>query len=892
MKLKLQIDYHTDWGQTVYVCGSVPALGNWDKGKAAEMKDISPSIWELEIEAGDATDIEYQYLVKGQNNIIAHEWGSPHWLRTETDKHFDIQDVWRDVPQQKFLYTSCFSESFFTHGDNAKVKYYKKTILMNVTCVNVKKNQKLVLCGASKILGDWQPEEALPLTQVRYGSWQVAINASQIKTTLEYKLAICDNSTKEIVHWEEGTNRVLSPLSPSTAKDDPVKVESIAYRYGWMNWKAAGVSIPVFSLRSNDSFGIGEFSDLRKMVDWAVATGQKIIQVLPVNDTTITYTWIDSYPYNAISIYALHPIYLGLKAYPLKDESLYKEYEREAGELNALENVDYDRVLALKWRYIKDLFNQSGANILKSKDYQIFYKQNEEWLFPYACFSYLRDKYKTANFRKWKTNSAFDKKKLIKLSETDKDAKTHIELLCFTQYLMHRQLVDVKEYAHQNEVILKGDIPIGISRDSVEAWVEPHLFNLDVQTGAPPDDFSFFGQNWGFPTYNWEEMAKDGYRWWLKRFRKMADYFDAYRIDHILGFFRIWEIPLSSVQGLLGYFSPALPFTADEIRSYGLWFDEDRMLKHYIHENFLGNIFGSYVPEVIEKYLRPTGWQRFELKEEFDTQAKIKAYFTGNDDDKSNYIRDGLYSLCNEVLFVRDKREPYKFHPRITAQYNYSYKDLDDGAKDAFNRLYNEFFYRRHSQYWRDQAMTKLPMLISSTSMLVCGEDLGMIPESVPSVMNELQILSLEIERMPKEREVLFNGLHHLPYLSVCTTSTHDMSPLRLWWKEDRQVTQQYYNQVLWKQGAAPEECTSDLCAQIVGNHLYSPAMLAILPLQDWLSIDDKLKRPVAGDERINIPAISQHYWRYRMHLTLEELLEATDFNRRVKSMVGSSGRE
>ena len=892
MRLKLQIDYHTEWGQTVYVCGSVPALGNWEKDKAAEMKNISPSTWELEIEAGDATDIEYQYLVKDQSNIIAHEWGSPHWLRTETDKRFDVQDVWRGVPQQKFLYTSCFSESFFAHGDNAKVKYYKKTILINVTCVNVKKNQKLILCGASKALGDWNPEDALSLTQVRFGSWQVAINAPQIKTTLEYKLAIYDNSTKKIVHWEEGFNRVLSPLPSSPAKEGLVKVESIAYCYGWMNWKAAGVSIPVFSLRSNDSFGIGEFSDLRKMIDWAVATGQKIIQVLPINDTTITYTWIDSYPYNAISIYALHPIYLGLKAYPLKDENLYKEYEREAGELNVLENVDYDRVLALKWRYIKDLFTQSGTNTLKSKDYLAFYEQNEEWLFPYACFSYLRDKYETANFRNWKTNSAFDKKKLIKLAETDKDAKHHIELSCFTQYLLHKQLVDVKEYAHQNEVVLKGDIPIGISRDSVEAWVEPHLFNLDVQTGAPPDDFSFFGQNWGFPTYNWEEMAKDGYRWWLKRFRKMADYFDAYRIDHILGFFRIWEIPLSSVQGLLGYFSPALPLTADEIRSYGLWFDEDRMLKHYIHENFLGNIFGSYVPEVIEKYIRSTGWQRFELKEEFDTQAKIKAHFAGRDDEKSGFIRDGLYSLCNEVLFVRDKREPNKFHPRITAQYNYSYRDLDDGAKDAFNRLYNEFFYRRHSQYWRDQAMTKLPTLISSTSMLVCGEDLGMVPESVPSVMNELQILSLEIERMPKEREVLFNDLHHLPYLSVCTTSTHDMSPLRLWWKEDRELTQQYYNQVLWKQGAAPEECTSDLCAQIVGNHLYSPAMLAVLPLQDWLSIDDNLKRPVAEDERINIPAISQHYWRYRMHLTLEELLEATDFNRRVKSMVGSSGRE
>ncbi len=627
------------------------------------------------------------------------------------------------------------------------------------------------------------------------------------------------------------------------------------------------------------------------MIDWATITKQKVIQVLPINDTTITYTWTDSYPYNAISIYALHPIYLGLKAYPLNDAELYKKYEDDAAKLNVLKDVDYDKVLTLKWNYLKDLFNESGKNILKSKEYQAFYKQNEEWLFPYACFSHLRDKYNTADFSTWKSHSSFNKNKLQKFADTNKEAKTHIELLCFTQYLLHKQLVEVKEYAHQNDVILKGDIPIGISRNSVEAWVEPHLFNLDVQTGAPPDDFSFFGQNWGFPTYNWEEMSKDGFQWWVKRFRKMADYFDAYRIDHILGFFRIWEIPLTSVQGLLGYFSPALPLSADEIRYAGMWFDEDRMLNHYIHEHFLGNIFGEYTHEVIDKYLKAISWQRYELKETCNNQVKIKALFANKNDDKSCYIRDGLYSLCNEVLFIRDKKEPNKYHPRITAQYSYSYKDLDEEAKAAFNRLYNDFFYRRHSQFWRDEAMRKLPTLISSTSMLVCGEDLGMVPASVPSVMNELQILSLEIERMPKEREVLFNNLIHLPYYSVCTTSTHDMSPIRLWWKEDKELTQKYYNQILWKQGAAPEECTSDLCWQIVSNHLNSPAMLTILPLQDWLSIDDKLKRLNIEEERINIPAVAQHYWRYRMHMTLEELLEAKDFNEHLQSMIESSGR-
>lgn len=887
MKIKLHINYYTVWGQSLYVCGSGSQLGNWDENKALKMVYISPSEWTLEIDTTDTT-LQYYYLVKVNGVVTDKEWGEPHSLLLESDKVFDVLDAWLGTPSQRYLYTSGFSDSFFQHK-NTKTKYYKNTILLKVNCAYIKKNQTMILCGSSKTLGEWNFEKALHFTASNFGEWQLALNATSIKSAQEYKLAIYDNNEKKVIHWEIGSNRILNPI---TEKQDTVRVEVMNYQHEWMNWKAAGVSIPVFSLRSKDSFGIGEFSDLKKMVDWAAATGQKIIQVLPINDTTISYTWQDSYPYNAISIYALHPIYLGLKSYPLKDKEKYNKYEQEAAEINALKEIDYDKVLILKWAYIRDLFKETGVSTLKSKDYLAFYQHNEEWLFPYACFSYLRDIYKTANFSNWNTHNSYNKKKLVTFLNVDKEAKESVDLLCFTQYLLHKQLSEVKEYAHQHEVILKGDIPIGISRNSVEAWVEPHLFNLDVQTGAPPDDFSFFGQNWGFPTYNWDEMAKDGYQWWVKRFRKMSDYFDAYRIDHILGFFRIWEIPLSSVQGLLGYFSPALPMTADEIRSWGMWFDDYRMTNPYIHEHYLGSVFGEYAQEVIDKYLTPIAWQLFELKEFCNTQVKIKALFADKTDDKSNRLRNGLYSLCNEVLFVKDKREPWRYHPRITAQYSHSYMDLDENEKTAFNRLYDEFFYRRHTQYWKEQAMNKLPSLIASTRMLVCGEDLGMVPESVPSVMHDLQILSLEIERMPKARDMMFNYLGNLPYMSVCTTSTHDMAPIRAWWHENKEVTQKYYNQVLWKNGAAPEDCGSDLCQQIVTNHLNSPSMLAILPLQDWLSIDNKLKRVNPEEERINIPAIAQHYWRYRMHMTLEELLEAKEYNEHVKSMVKSSGRD
>ncbi|MBD8389892.1 4-alpha-glucanotransferase [Dysgonomonas sp. BGC7] len=891
MRVKLHINYYTNWGQTVHVCGSSSSLGGFDENKSLEMIYSPGSQWSVEFETSD-DDAEYFYLIKDHSKTIRREWGR-RYLKTKGVDLLDVKDTWKNAPQQKFLYTSGFSGSFFYHDDDNKLKYNKNSILLSVNCPYVNKDQILILCGDSKELGNWEPEKALHFSPTKYGIWQLVINKTWIKSPQEYKLAIYDTVAKTVVHWEEGINRILYPVSVAAKSEGTsVFVESLDYWYGWINWKTAGVAIPVFSLRSEDSFGIGEFSDLKKMIDWAAVTNQKIIQVLPVNDTTNTHTWTDSYPYNAISIYALHPIYLGLKSYPLKDKALFDKYKKEAEALNQLKDTDYEKVYSLKQSYIADLYNESGKNVLESKEYLSFYKHNEEWLFPYACFSYLRDQHKTSDFLKWKTSKKYNKKKLQKLVETESTVRDAINLHCFVQYLLHEQLLEVKEYAHRHNVILKGDIPIGISRCSVEAWTEPHLFNMDVQTGAPPDDFSFFGQNWGFPTYNWEEMAKDGYQWWIKRFRKMADYFDAYRIDHILGFFRIWEIPLSSVQGLLGYFSPALPLSVNEIQSAGMWFDDFRMTHPFIHESFLGDLFGEYTQEVIDAYLHPIAWQRYELKESCNSQVKIKEIFNGLSGQKNDRIRDGLYGLCNEVLFIRDKHDPEKFHPRITAQYSYSYKYLDEGAKYAFNRIYNDYFYNRHNQYWRDQAMKKLPPLISSTSMLVCGEDLGMVPESVPSVMNELQILSLEIERMPKARNVMFNNLQNLPYLSVCTTSTHDMAPIRAWWHENREVTQAYYNQVLWKQGPAPEDCSADLCRHILMNHLNSPSMLVILPLQDWLSVDDKLKRSVAEEERINIPAISQHYWRYRMHITLEELIASAEFNENVRNMIKSSDRE
>jgi 4-alpha-glucanotransferase len=712
---------------------------------------------------------------------------------------------------------------------------------------------------------------------VSYGEWWLPFPRLLFSKDTEYKLAICDKNTNEIVRWETGGNHRLEFADISIVNLNASSLQ--------IPFKASGVAVPVFSLRSEENYGVGEFPSLKKMVDWAALTGQKIIQILPINDTTNNHTWRDSYPYNAISIYALHPVYLGLDEFPLKDEVKSREYRCRGNLLNGLPELDYEQVMILKTSYLDDLFSEMGEKILSSEEFRKFVGRNKEWLFPYACYSILRDFNKCPDFHKWLQFSRYNASELEDWIKNQPEIKKKKDKIYFTQYLLDKQLTDVRDYARSHGVILKGDIPIGVNPYSVDAWTDPQLFNLDTQTGAPPDDFAVLGQNWGFPTYNWDEMAKDGYAWWKKRFSKMADYFDAYRIDHILGFFRIWEIPCSAVHALLGYFSPALPFSKGEIEAYGFHFDEESMISPSMLEKDARSLFGGNYQEAFDLYLLNDDGN-LRLRNEFATQAQIETYFSNKQLNGDPVLKEQLLLFCDEVLFVRDKRQPDRFHPRISSYLSKRFAALDESQRSTFSALYEDFYYHRHNEFWKVESMKKLPELLRATAMLACGEDLGMIPACVPQVMKELDILSLEIERMPKSPNVAFEPLHKIPFLSVCTTSTHDMSPIRLWWTEDAALTQRYFNEVLWKHGNAPAECLVELCEQVLVNHLASPAMLVVLPLQDWMSIDERWRQRPAEEERINVPANSNHYWRYRMHWNLEDLMKNTTTNGRIRKLV------
>jgi putative 4-alpha-glucanotransferase len=690
--------------------------------------------------------------------------------------------------------------------------------------------------------------------------------------------------------WENCNNRTIE--LPSMEEGDAIIYELDEAYFTLPTMRVAGTLVPLFSLRSDDSFGVGDFGDLKKMIDWVSSTQQKALQILPINDTTITHTWTDSYPYSCISIFALHPQYVNLNLLPaLKDKIQRERFENERKKLNALPQIDYERVNELKLAYLKLIFEQEGKDTIASKEYKKFFTENESWLVPYAQYSMLRDKYGTAEFAKWPDHNQWDEAERKQLSTSGSKAYKSVEFYYYVQFVLSSQLKAVHEYAISKHVILKGDIPIGVNRNGCDVWMEPRYFNLNGQAGAPPDDFSVNGQNWGFPTYNWDAMIADGCKWWLHRFQNMANYFDAYRIDHVLGFFRIWEIPANAVHGLLGQFAPALGMTREEVEGYGLRWQEELFTEPFITDWVLDRIFREHTNEVRDKYIEKAWGNRYKMRPEYDTQRKVEAAFKGKETDKDIWIRDGLYALISDVLFVRDHKDPNKFHPRISVQMDFIYESLYDCDKNAFNTLYNDYFYRRNNQYWYQEAMKKLPKLVNATRMLVCAEDLGMVPDCVAWVMNELRILSLEIQSMPKDPHVRFGHLGSNPYRSVCTISTHDMATLRQWWDEDWNRAQEYYNTMLHQGGPAPHPMPGWLAKDIVERHLTSPSMLCILSIQDWMSIDEHLRLTNADAERINIPANPKHYWRYRMHVSIEQLMKNEDFNNTITELILRSGR-
>lgn len=887
MKIHLYLRYRTRPGESFAVVFS--------NGSRFPLEYLNDEFWHAGVEAAlDARSYRYVFLDENGEEKFEAETGRSVPEGSGKAAEVAVFDYFNPVGALENVFaTQPFREIFFKNeAAAAKTKGgTKHTHIFRVKAPLLKTGEVPCLLGHGNALRNW--DSAAPILLARNGDWwEARVDLSKEDLPLGYKYGVWDALNNRFTGFEDGSNRLL--LSPWHGGAEVVTVHHDNFaRYPFSAWKGAGVAIPVFSLRSRNSWGIGEFSDLHLLVDWAKSVGLKLIQLLPVNDTTATHTWTDSYPYAAVSAFALHPIFLNVEQLAgKKHAALLKPYAKTRQALNAADAVDYEGVLQTKWDVIRQLYDLQKADWAKDPDWLAYYEANRHWLAPYAAFCWLRDMNGTPDFSRWSSHSVYKAAEIDKLLSPKSKQYDQIALHLFVQWHLHLQLKAAADYAHANGIAVKGDIPIGIYRYSCDAWVEPELYNMDRQAGAPPDDFAEKGQNWGFPTYNWTRMKQDGFRWWRQRFEQMSLYFDAFRIDHILGFFRIWSIPLDAVEGILGRFVPALPVTEQEFHDAGVGFNYQRLCTPYITERVLWETFGEdEVPYVRDQFLeKKQNSRQYLLKAEFATQRKVEAWFnTQVPNERNSRLRDGLFSLISNVLLFEEEKG--KYHFRFGIEKTSSFQHLPDEVKEPLKALYVNYFYRRQDDFWQEEAMEKLPELKRGTNMLICGEDLGMVPHCVPDVMKELGILSLEIQRMPKAAGATFFHPKDAPYLSVVTPSTHDMSTLRGWWEEDRALSQRFFNEILGYEGTAPWFCEAWVNRAIIAQHFHSPAMWSIFQLQDLLGSDEKLRRENPHDERINVPANPKHYWRYRTHIGLEDLMQAEAFNKDVKKLVEESGR-
>ncbi|CAL1385793.1 unnamed protein product [Linum trigynum] len=908
MRVSFRIPYFTNWGQSLVVCGSDPVLGSWNVKRGLLLKPVHQDdelIWSGSISVPAEFSCEYSYyVVDDERNVLRWEMGNKRALFSPQGINggdiLELRDLWQtgddDIP-----FKSAFKDVIFSKSCNMKVerplgvqnKLEKEDSILvhfRICCPNIEEETYVYVIGSCAKLGCWKVQDGLKLSYAGNSTWQADVVVQ--KDDLPFKYKYCKWAKAGNFSLETGANKELS-VDPANIQLKYVFVSDGMMRA--MPWRGTGVAIPMFSIRSELDLGVGEFLDLKLLVDWAVESGFHLVQLLPINDTSVNLMWWDSYPYSSLSVFALHPLYLRVQALSANlPEEVKKEIQEAKKRLDG-KDVDYEASLATKLSIAKKVYAKEKDVILNSSAFKEFFSENEEWLKPYAAFCFLRDFFETSERSQWGRFSEFSKKKLEKLVSRD---TVHYDIILFHYYLqfhLHLQLSEAAEYARKKGVVLKGDLPIGVDRNSVDTWVYPNLFRMNTSTGAPPDYFDKNGQNWGFPTYNWEEMSKDNYGWWRARLTQMSKYFTAYRIDHILGFFRIWELPDHAMTGLIGKFRPSIPLSQEELEREGIW-DFDRLSHPYIKLEFLQEKFGTFWAVIASSFLNEVQKGFYEFKEDCNTEKKIASKVKTMAEQSlllegEDKIRRDLFDLLKNIVLIRDSEDAKNFYPRFNLEDTSSFQDLDEHSKNVMKRLYYDYYFHRQEELWRKNALKTLPVLLNSSNMLACGEDLGLIPACVHPVMQELGMIGLRIQRMPSEPDLEFGVPSQYSYMTVCAPSCHDCSTLRAWWEEDAERRQRYFKAIVGSDELPPDTCLPAIAHFIIRQHVESPSMWAIFPLQDLLALKEDYTTRPANEETINDPTNPKHYWRYRVHVTLETLMKDSELKSTIKGLISGSGR-
>ncbi|KAL0222875.1 hypothetical protein P9112_002265 [Eukaryota sp. TZLM1-RC] len=931
--LAFRIHYNTAYGEVVCVRGSIPDLGDNDRSNALTLSHIGDGNWIGSVDLSDTSISSFSYRYFISRAIVDLEEHGPDRLITfdPTVRLVRCSDTWRSLPTVEdfiaeravFRRVLCIREKPESSADTAPSPVTGKvTLRFSITVPRLDPGHHVVLVGEGMHLGEWNPDLGIKLNDASFPLLSCDVLCPSNHLPFHYKYVIVDSS-KHAVHWEEGPNRTFdkSLIPPSTSLDVIPTLchqEDGIFRYpGHANgkFKGFGVICPIFSLRSKSSCGIGEFNDLKLAANWLKSMDAKLIQVLPINDTRSAGDWRDSYPYSAISAFALHPVYIHLEDLPgltreMKDDIEHFKQEINNQNINDFDpeiQFDYEKVVNFKEEMIRKSFENCLDQLNSNSDF-MSWASSQSWLPWYAAFLYLRSLNGDNNWRNWPEEHKYLSLEQVKaIVSTENDYYKEILFTYFTQYHLHLQLLSASQYAAHHGIAVKGDIPIGVDPNSVDVWQNPDEYKLDKTVGAPPDAFSSVGQNWLFPPYNFPTMLskENPLDWWQTRMRHMSIYFHAFRIDHIIGLFRIWEISADANTAIMGRFEPSIKFSEhDIVNRFGLW-DLHRLSLPFVNDHILWELFGDSMDEVRDLFFE-TFHDRLQFKKELlESEKALYKHVMAQKDAKVNEgsastasitkrfedFHAKLLTLWNDRVFIAEQEGSETFYyPLFDCKKTFSFRwlPLSDQAKVA--EIHYQYCYGpAQNNLWRDSAYRKLPSISQCHDMLVCGEDLGVVPQVCEEVMDELKILGLRIQRMPNDPKVKYGHPSDYSWLTVSCPSTHDMPSIRGWIEEDHDRAHEFCQEILGIHYVPP---IADLVRRILDQHVYGPSMWTIFLVQDLVSVSERLRwKGPAELEQINIPANRWHYWRYRLHLNLEDLVYDREFNNEIKKLLKNSGR-
>lgn len=654
--------------------------------------------------------------------------------------------------------------------------------------------------------------------------------------------------------------------------------------------KLTGISVPLGALYTNESFAIGEYPALKKLIPFCKETGIKIIQLLPVNDTGT-----QSSPYSGLSAFALHPIYIQISALEefevaSKNKEFAAFYESFLNAFTSEKRYNYEKIANAKDELLRKIFE--AAEVLKNKDtckkLDSWIKENE-WIKNYAVFKVLKYKFMQRSWKEWPKE--FQNCNINERWSNEALRSEHL-FYAWVQFRSSEQFLDASNEVKKNDIILKGDMPILMNEDSCDTWAYPEFFNHQLRAGSPVDGENPTGQNWGFPTYNWENLKAKNYSWWKERLLVSSKYYDAYRLDHILGFFRIWAVPERETTALLGHAVPYESISKATLNTAG--FNDDRIRWLSLPHIPTSDIeYFTWNHELAHKILSV-----FATKIDGEELWRFSKSIQGDKD----ILEKDLSSLCNEELANKIKtrlREFWfdralieitkdEFVPMWTYKNSTAWKTLSSEEIAALENIFASTDVKQNEK-WGKSANDILSALTSSVKMIPCGEDLGVSLECVSRVMKANKILSLKVIRWcrywekPNQPFVDFNDYDSL---SLATTSVHDSPTIRQWWEEDKNADNEFIKMGKCE-NLTPGTFTEKTAETILLNAAKAKSVWCVHPIQDFLYLDKNYWLENAKDERINIPGeVTDFNWTYRLPCKLEDLEKNKIILRKIKSIV------